>query len=133
MNNEKQLEPICYAIVLKNTKQVLSPDTIRQNYPNYGGNVLYGWKPPKKVYYKVGHAKSAYTLLPEKIRSLCVIVPLGIIGEELDMGKIVREATERREKKEAAQAKRRALRQAAIAERELAEARKTLAKYGVDK
>jgi phage-related protein len=40
----------------------------------YGGAQLFGWRPPKKVYLKVGHAKAALRQLPAEIRANATIV-----------------------------------------------------------
>ena len=85
MNNEKQPAPICYAIVLKDTKKVLTPKMVKDLYPNYGGSRY--WKPSKKFYYNIGTAKGVFVQMPFFLQRICVIQPLGPVGEPLDMGK----------------------------------------------
>ena len=40
----------------------------------YGDNGLYGWKPPKRLYYTRGHASAGRSHLPEQIRDKVEIV-----------------------------------------------------------
>lgn len=40
----------------------------------YGLNGLHGWRPPKRIYYKLYHAKNAIRHLPQEIRNRVEIV-----------------------------------------------------------
>ena len=55
---------------------LLEPNIWEKYSDKYGetGNRLQGWKPQKKLYYKVGHAKTALAHLPAQIRKKAVIV-----------------------------------------------------------
>lgn len=44
---------------------------------DYGQNDLYGWRPPKKVYYELRYARSAAKRVPEKLRKFVTIVEYG--------------------------------------------------------
>jgi hypothetical protein len=55
-----------YALILDGG--ILTPDTFKEYWKNYGGNELYGWRPPKKIYYTLGHAKAGLHWVPEKLR-----------------------------------------------------------------
>lgn len=54
--------------------QLLHPNIWKEFSDKYGTNGLYGWRPPKKLYYKIGHAKCALSHLPEMVRNDCKIV-----------------------------------------------------------
>ena len=59
-----------YVLVLDG--KILTPDTFKEHWKNYGqaeGSGLYGWRPPKKIYYTAGHAKNGLRFVPEAIRS----------------------------------------------------------------
>jgi hypothetical protein len=49
---------------------ILTPDTFLQYWKNYGsiGSNLQGWRPPKKIYYTLGYAKSGLKRVPKEIR-----------------------------------------------------------------
>lgn len=54
--------------------ELLHPNIWDKYTEQYGNNSLYGWRPPKKLYYKIGHAKTAIKHLPEQIRDRVTIV-----------------------------------------------------------
>lgn len=54
--------------------ELLGPDVWKKYSSKYGGNSLYGWRPPKKVYYKYGHAKNGLRHLPKEIQEDVKIV-----------------------------------------------------------
>ncbi len=62
-----------YAIVWKESKEVLSPQSYEKYWPSYGQNSLYGWRPPKKIYFKLGLAKSGFSHIPEQMKPLLEI------------------------------------------------------------
>ncbi len=63
-----------YAIHWKD--KLLHPDLWKKYSGRYGqsSSYLYGWRPPKKVYHKLGHAKAGLSHLPAQIRKDCKIV-----------------------------------------------------------
>jgi len=48
---------------------ILTPDSFREYWKNYGNADLYGWRPPKKIYYTIGHAKAGRRFVPREIRN----------------------------------------------------------------
>jgi hypothetical protein len=62
-----------YALVFKDTGEIVTPTSFKEHWKNYGSNSLQGWKPPKKVYYKLCHAKSGFSHIPAEIKSEIVI------------------------------------------------------------
>ena len=77
-----------YALVFKESGEILTPDSFKQHWPNYGGNWLQGWRPPKKVYYKIGHAKTGFSHIPDAIKPSIAIAEFSVSkivqdGEEL--------------------------------------------------
>ena len=63
-----------YAIVFKDTGELITPRVIREHWPHYGDNSLYGWRPPKKIYDTIGRAKAGFAHLPEKVKDLLSIM-----------------------------------------------------------
>lgn len=49
---------------------ILTPDTFKEYWGNYGNSAsgLYGWRPPKKVYYTLGQAKCGLHYVPAAIQ-----------------------------------------------------------------
>lgn len=66
MKKDKKQE--LFAIVFKESMEILTPDSFKQYWPNYGSNNLYGWRPAKKVYYKLGHAKRGFSFIPDDLK-----------------------------------------------------------------
>lgn len=58
-----------YAIVFKDTKQILTPDSFKEYWKSYGANSLYGWRAPKKLYFTLGRAKGGFAHIPEELKS----------------------------------------------------------------
>ncbi len=54
--------------------ELLEGNVWKKYSKKYGTNGLYGWKPPKRIYYKLGHAKNGLSHLPAEIRSKVEIV-----------------------------------------------------------
>lgn len=48
---------------------ILTPESFKEYWKNYGGNQLYGWRPPKKIYYTMGAAKNGLRFVPTQIRN----------------------------------------------------------------
>ena len=61
-----------FAICLEG--EVLEASVWKKYSASYGGAGLYGWRAPKKIYYKLGHAKNALNHLPQQIQDLVEIV-----------------------------------------------------------
>lgn len=70
MNTKNEI----YAIHLDG--QLLQLDVWKQYSSKYGeyGSQLQGWKPPKRFYYKLHHAKNGVRHLPPQIRDKVKIV-----------------------------------------------------------
>ena len=47
---------------------ILTPDSFKEYWKSYGHSQLYGWRPPKKIYYTLGHAKNGLRHVPIQIR-----------------------------------------------------------------
>jgi hypothetical protein len=67
----KKLKVYKELFVLVLDGNILTPDTFTKYWENYGstGSVLYGWRPPKKVYYTMGAARNGLRHVPEQIRA----------------------------------------------------------------
>jgi hypothetical protein len=79
-----------YAIVIKETGEVLDTRTLKKYWPNYGANELQGWRPPKKTYTKLGFAKTGFAHCPEIIKpdlaiGIFEMTEVVIDGKELDI------------------------------------------------
>lgn len=55
-----------YVLVLDGN--ILTPDSFKEYWKNYGDQQLYGWRPPKKIYYTLGTAKTGLHYVPTQIR-----------------------------------------------------------------
>lgn len=55
-----------FALVLDGN--ILTPDSFKEFWKNYSSNELYGWRPPKKIYYTIGYAKAGRHHVPAQIR-----------------------------------------------------------------
>ncbi len=62
---------------------ILTPDSFQEYWKNYGttGSSLYGWRPPKKIYYTLGHARNGLRFVPEQIRDKVQIHVFESAGE----------------------------------------------------
>ncbi len=54
--------------------ELLDPKIWKKYSQNYGTNELYGWRPPKRIYYTRGYAKSGIRNLPKQIQADIEIV-----------------------------------------------------------
>ncbi len=72
MRKKQKIQNEIYAIHFNG--ELLYPDIWREYTDNYGRYGLQGWRPAKKFYYKIGHAKAALHHLPIQIRDKCEIV-----------------------------------------------------------
>jgi HD-like signal output (HDOD) protein len=98
-----------YAIVFKESKEILDPKTIKKYWPNYGSagsSGLYGWRPPKKIYDTLGRARTGFAHIPEQIKDQLAIATFTFdeFVEDGDDIKKVQEAN--REKKKILKEKR---------------------------
>ncbi len=58
-----------YLYVLMLDGCILTPDSFQQYWKNYGmGAGVYGWRPPKKIYYTIGSARRGARFVPKEIR-----------------------------------------------------------------
>ncbi len=55
-----------YALVLDG--KILTPTLFKEYWKNYGNNDLYGWKPPKKIYFTLGRAKAGKKWIPKELQ-----------------------------------------------------------------
>jgi hypothetical protein len=62
-----------YAINFIETGEILTPESFKEYWKNYGGNSLHGWRPPKKIYYTLGRAKGGFAYIPEQLKPLLEI------------------------------------------------------------
>jgi hypothetical protein len=64
-----------YALIFKESGEIVTPESFKKYWKNYGDadGWLQGWRPPKKVYYTVGHAKSGFAHIPSEIKPLVSI------------------------------------------------------------
>jgi len=61
--------------------KLISQNVWKDFSKNYGSNELQGWKPPKRLYYKLGHAKNGIRHLPKQIQNKVEIVKYVPEGE----------------------------------------------------
>lgn len=121
-----------YVIVFKDTKEILTPDSFAKFWKNYGstGSILQGWRPPKKIYYSIGQAKSGFAFIPEELKQLTEIARFDY-AETIEDGSVLAEkqkrTREKRKLKEEAEEKQRRIERA---RRELEDALKKLAEFG---
>lgn len=73
-----------FVIVFKDSKAPVTTDNIKKYWPNYGTNELYGWRPPKKVYFKLHHAKAGFSHLPADLQPYLEICKYGYIETVID-------------------------------------------------
>lgn len=108
-----------YAIVFKDTKQILTPYSFKEYWKNYGGNNLYGWRAPKKLYFTLGRAKWGFAHIPEELKSKVSIA-------RFDFTEIITDGEELKEKQKVAREKKEVEYQARRAKNELERAEKNL-------
>lgn len=117
-----------YAIVFKETNEILTPKSFKKFWPNYGSaqGHLYGWRPAKKFYEKIGQAKSGFAHIPDQLKPLLKIVKLGVVEDVIDGEELKEKQDISRKKKVIAQEKRRSEWKLENAKKELARAQKNL-------
>lgn len=87
-----------YAIVFKETGEIVAPDLFKKYWKNYGSNSLYGWNPPKKIYYTLGRARSGFAHIPNEIKDDLAIAKF-IFGEIVEDGAELKEKQDKARKK----------------------------------
>lgn len=88
-----------FVIIWKESEEILTPDSFKKYWPNYGSNNLHGWRPAKKIYYKMGQAKNGFSYIPDEIKPELAIA-------EFSLDKIVLGGVELNETQQKAKAKR---------------------------
>lgn len=96
-----------YVITFKETKEMITPDSIKKYWKNYGsaaGSGLYGWKPPKKVYFTLGQARRGFSFIPDQLKPQCEISMYAYSesvedGEDLQSKQAVAKAKREKEQK----------------------------------
>lgn len=96
-----------FVIVWKESKEILTPDTFKKYWPSYGagGSGLHGWRPPKKVYYKPGLARTGFSHIPDAIKPFVEIAKFTFESVKEDGATLAVKQKEARAKKEAAREK----------------------------
>ena len=87
-----------YAIMFKDTQEIVAPDLFKKYWKNYGSNSLYGWNPPKKIYYTLGRARSGFAHIPNEIKDDLAIAKF-IFGEIVEDGAELKEKQDKARKK----------------------------------
>lgn len=64
---------------------ILTPDTFKEYWEGYGSGAtgLYGWRPPKKIYYTLGQARRGKRYVPKEIAK-CVKIHKFLSAGEVD-------------------------------------------------
>lgn len=112
-----------YSIAFKETGEPLTPESFKKHWPNYGTNNLYGWRPPKKVYYSIGNAKKGFAHIPEELKPKLVIA-------EFTMSKIVEDGADLAKKQADSKFKLKKQREIAANESRILELKQQLESYG---
>lgn len=112
-----------YSIAFKETGEPLTPESFKKYWPNYGRNDLYGWRPPKKVYYSLGNAKKGFVHIPDELKPKLVIA-------EFTMSKIVEDGSELAKKQAEAKFKLEKQREIAANEYRISELKRQLELHG---
>lgn len=121
-----------YAIVFKDTNEIVTPDSFCEYWERYGLNDLQGWGPPKKLYYTLGRAKSGFSHMPSEIKEKTAIARF-VFGEIVEDGAELKEKQDRaRLKKEEAKEKEQAKYRLERAERDFKKAQEELERLKKD-
>lgn len=94
-----------YVLTFKDTNEIVTPASFKAHWPNYGsaaGN-LQGWRPPKKIYYTLGTAKSGFAHIPDKIKPYIAISEFTWTRDLVDGDKLKDEQKVRKAKKKLAE------------------------------
>ena len=65
---KKENQDELFAIVFTETGELLSPSSFKKYWPKYGENGLYGWRPPKKIYFTLGQARAGFSHIPDALK-----------------------------------------------------------------
>lgn len=118
-----------YAIMFKDTQEIVTPDLFKKYWKNYGSNSLYGWSPPKKIYYTLGRARSGFAHIPNEIKDDLAIAKF-VFGEIVEDGAELKEKQDKaRKKKEEKQEERNLIWKKVRAEEEFKRAQEELDKF----
>ena len=72
-----------YTIAFKDTLKPVTAADKAAIFKRYGDNHLYGWKSPKPLYAKIGHARNARAQMPKKLRDMVGIYKLQVVPGDL--------------------------------------------------
>lgn len=89
-----------FAIVYKDTLEILTPKSFKKYWPNYGGSYLQGWRPPKKIYYSLGFARSGFSHIPNELKDKLAIAKVSKMEIVQDGESLHKNQEEKRLKKE---------------------------------
>lgn len=123
------MKTILFAITFKETGEILTPDSFKEYWPKYGsgsGSGLYGWKPPKKIYYNFSQAKRGFSFIPEALKPQLEISVFERVRAIADGGELAQKQAEAKEKRKIDQQKRVLQYEKKRAERQLREAQEKL-------
>lgn len=84
MSKEKIYKEL-FVLVIKETSEILTPDSFTKYWKGYGKSDMYGWRPPKKIYYTLGGAKSGFNYIPDEIKPKITISKF-VRGEDIISG-----------------------------------------------
>lgn len=118
-----------YALTIKKTGEVLNPETFKKYWENYGGTSLRGWRPPKKMYYKEGHAKRGFAHIPDELKPHINITLFEAKQDIIDGEVLFKEQEERRIEREKEQKRAQAEYEKKRAEERYKQALEDLQKY----
>ena len=121
-----------YAIVFKESGEILTPASFKKYWPNYGQNNLYGWRPAKKIYYTEGRAKAGFAYIPDEIKGQLCIAVFTFEKELIDGAILCAEQNKRKIVKELELTKQKHLKDLERKRGEFEKALKTLEDLGVD-
>jgi hypothetical protein len=78
-----------YAINFKESGEVLTPESFKKYWPKYGSNMLQGWRAPKKIYYKLGQAKTGFSHIPDQLKPHLEISEFAKVKSVIDGGDLM--------------------------------------------
>ena len=117
-----------YAIVYKKTKEIVTPKSFKQYWPNYGSNDLYGWRPAKKMYETLGQARRGFSFIPNLLKGDLDIAIFTFKEVVEDGSELSRKQAESKKKRELNKQKSQAKWAIKRAEQQLFEAQENLKK-----
>jgi hypothetical protein len=117
-----------YAIVFKDTKEILTAESFRKFWKSYGSNNLCGWRFPKKLYFTEGKARAGFSHIPSQLKEKVEIARFDFAATVQDGAELAVKQKEKKEKREKCKAARTAAIRLENARRALEEAEKNLKK-----